>query len=291
MNSKIRNSFSFYWKILKNSISRFISEDTFTQSAALAYYVVLSLPPMLLMIFWSVGLWYKESLIREAVFDEFGDLIGQDGANQLMNTIEGLSSNKPTWFAAIIGAVTLLFMVSTVFVTIKYELNRIFEVKVKRSFSRGIWMMLFDRFLSIAMLSIFAFILTLSMIISTLITSFGEMIKKWIGDYTTWLLLFNSILLNLIFLTLLFALSYRYMPDSRLKWRDTWFGAFFTAILFVIGKTFIAIFIGNSQVANFYEAAGSILVLMLWVYYTSAIYYFGATVTHFRAKLLEENKS
>jgi len=290
MKSKIKSGISFYWKVLKNAVSRFISEDTFTQSAALAYYMVFSLPPMLLIIFWSVGLWYKEAIVREAVFDEFGVLIGQDGAKQLMTTIEGLSSSKPTWAAAIIGMVTLLFMISTVFVTIKQELNRIFEVEVNKSLKRGIWMMLLDRFLSIAMLSVFGLILTLSMVVSAIITSFSEMIKNWIDDYTEWLMLLNSVVVNLIVLTLLFALIYRYMPDSRLKWSDTWFGAFFTAILFVAGKALIAFFIANSQAANFYEAAGSILVLMLWVFYTSAIFYFGANVTHSRAKVLEENK-
>jgi len=290
MKSKIRYRISFYWKILKNALLRFIKEDTFTQSAALAYYMVFSLPPMLLIIFWTVGLWYKEAIVREAVFDEFGVLIGQDGAKQLMTTIEGLSSSKPTWAAAIIGMVTLLFMISTVFVTIKQELNRIFEVEVNKSLKQGIWMMLLDRFLSIAMLSVFGLILTLSMVVSAIITSFSEMIKDWIGDYTEWLMFINSVAVNLIVLTLLFALTYRYMPDSRLKWSDTWFGAFFTAILFVAGKALIAFFIANSQVANFYEAAGSILVLMLWVFYTSAIFYFGANVTHSRAKVLEENK-
>ena len=290
MKSKIRYRISFYWKILKNALLRFIKEDTFTQSAALAYYMVFSLPPMLLIIFWTVGLWYKEAIVREAVFDEFGVLIGQDGAKQLMTTIEGLSSSKPTWGAAIIGMVTLLFMISTVFVTIKQELNRIFEVEVNKSLKQGIWMMLLDRFLSIAMLSVFGLILTLSMVVSAIITSFSEMIKDWIGDYTEWLMFINSVAVNLIVLTLLFALTYRYMPDSRLKWSDTWFGAFFTAILFVAGKALIAFFIANSQAANFYEAAGSILVLMLWVFYTSAIFYFGANVTYSRAKILEENK-
>ena len=290
MNTKKHTSFIFYLKVLKNAFSKFFSEDILTQSAALAYYMVFALPPMLVIIFWLAGLWYEEILIREAVFEEFGELLGQDGAKQLMVSLEKITSTKPTLWAAIIGVGSLLFMASTVFVTMKHVLNMIFKVKIKRSISLGIWRMLLDRFLSIAMLSVIALILTMSMIISALITAFSELMEKWMGDYTSWLLLISFILLNLAVLTLLFAITYRYMSDSRLKWSDTWFGALFTAVLFATGKSLIAFFIGNSQVSNFYDAAGSILVLMLWVYYTSAIFYPGAIITKSRADLLGQNK-
>lgn len=285
MNPKIKSRLAFYWKILKASVSKFIEEDVLTQSAALSYYMVFSLPPMLVIIFWSAGLLYQEAPVREAVFDELGKLIGHDGAIQIMATLEKLTFTQPTLWAAIIGIVTLIFMASTVFVTIKNALNKIFEVHIERSVKQGILWMLLDRLLSIAMLAIIALILIVSMVVSSMITAFGEVILEYMGDISAWLLIFDSALLNLVVLTLLFAITYRYIPDSRLKWGDTWFGAFFTAVLFVAGKSMIAFFIGNSQVANFYDAAGSLLVLMLWVYYTSAIFYFGAIVTHSRAEI------
>ncbi len=285
MNLNINNNISFYWKVLRSSVERFFGEDTLTQSAALAYYMVFSLPPMLLVIFWIAGLWYEEILVREAVFYEFGELIGKQGADQLMSTLEKLSATKPTVWAAIMSVGILLFTASTVFVTMKQALNRIFEVKLTRSVKQGIVRMLLDRFLSIAMLCIVAIILTISRVVSALITAFNETIEKWLGDSKIWLLLFDHIVLNLIVLTLLFAITYRYMPDTRLKWKDTWFGAFFTAVLFIAGESLLEIFIGKSQVANYYDAAGGILVLMLWVYYSSAIFLFGAIIAHFRVKL------
>jgi membrane protein len=285
MKPKIKNSLSFYWKILKSSVERFFGYDILTQSAALSYYMVFSLPPMLLVIFWTAGLWYEEILVREAVFDEFGDLIGKQGAMQLMSTLEKLSATKPTFWAAVLGVGTLLFTASTVFVSMKQALNKIFEVQLTRTVKQGIGWLLLDRFLSIAMLCIIAIILTISMVVSALITAFGETIEKWLGDSTIWLLLFDHIILNVVALTLLFAITYRYMPDSRLKWKDTWFGAFFTALLFLAGESLIELFIGKSQLASYYDAAGGLLVLMLWVYYTSAIFLFGALVTHFRSKM------
>jgi membrane protein len=270
--------------MLKSAITRFIDEDILTQSAALSYYMVFSLPPMLVIIFWSAGFLYEEAAVREAVFSELGKLIGQDGAVQIMKTLQKLTSSKPTWWGAVIGTGTLVFMASTVFVTIKNALNKIFEVQIERSVQKGILMMMLDRLLSIAMLAIISLILIISMVVSTVISAFGEMIVDWIGDSMSWLLLLDSAFLNLIILTLLFAITYRYVPDKRLKWRDTWFGALFTAFVFIAGKSLIAFFIGNSQVANLYDAAGSLLVLMLWVYYSSAMFYFGALVTHGRVK-------
>ena len=290
INTGIHTHFSFYKKLLKNSFSKFFKEDIFTQSAALAYYMIFALPPMLIIILWLVGLWYEEELVRGAVFDEFGVLMGADGASQIMNTLEKISSRKPTLLATIIGVVSLLFMVSTVFVTIKQELNRIFEVNVKKTIGKAIWMTILNRFLSIAMLSIIALILTISMVINALITTFSENMEKWIGEYTNWLSIIGFVLLNLLILTLLFAITFRYVPENKLKWGDTWFGAFFTAVLFVAGKSFIGFFIGKSQVSSFYDAAGSFLVLMLWVYYTSMIFYFGAIMTYCRAKLLLQSK-
>ena len=289
MNSKIRNRFSFYGEIFKNSVIKFDSDDAFTQSAALAYYMVFSLPPMLLIIFWSAGLLYDEVIVREAIFDEFGKLIGENGSNQLMSTIEGLTANKPTWWETVLGAGALLFMISTVYVTIQNALNNIFDIKITRTLSQSFWIMLRDRFLSIAMLGVVAFILTLSMVISALFSAFVGTIEEWIGDYSIWLMLFDYIVFNFIVLTILFALMFRYMPSKRLKWRETWYGAIFTAILFIAGKSLIGIFIGNSQAANFYDAAGSIMVLMLWVYYSSVIFLFGAIFTHSRTKLLNKN--
>ena len=285
MNTTTNNSFSFYWKVFKNSVERFISKDTLTQSAAIAYYMVFSLAPMLLVIFWVAGLWYEEFVLREAVFVEIGELIGNQGANQLMSTLKNLSSTKPTVWTAIIGVVFLLFTASTVFVTMKQALNEIFEVKLTRSVKQGFVWMLLDRFLSIAMLCIIAIILSVSMVLNTLITVFSDKIENWIGNSNGWLLIFDHIVLSLIALTLLFAITYRYMPDQRLKWKDTWYGAFLTAVLFITGESLIEIFIGKSQVANLYDAAGGLLVFMLWIYYTSAIFLFGATITHIRAKL------
>lgn len=282
----MNRTFSLYWKVLKESAKRFLDEDTITTSAGIAFYMVFSLPPLLLVVFWITGIWYEEMLIREAVFDEFGNLIGEQGADQLMSTLDKLSRNKPTLWGTIVGVGALLLTASTVFVTVKKSLNKIFEVTDKKTVKQGIVWMLLDRFLSIAMLCILAIILTLSMLLNTMITAFNVKLERWVGETNIWLLLFDKFLISLLALVLLFAVTFRYVPDTRLKWKDTWFGAILTALLFITGESLIEISIGNSQFANYYDAAGGLLILMLWVYYTSAIFLFGATITHFRAKII-----
>ena len=281
-----RWSFSFNAKIIKNAFSNFFSEETLTQSAALAYYMVFALPSILVIIFWLAGLWYQKNQITAVVLNEFSELMGQEGARQLISTLESLTSGKPTMWAAIIGVGTMLFMASTVFITIKRTLNRIFKVSQNKASRKGIWKILFDRIISISMIGIVAFIITLSITAGALITSFGPILERWMGAYSNWLLVTELVVLNISIHTILFAIAYRHLPDGRLDWRHIWFGALFSALLFVIGKSLIALFIANTQLSNFYDAAGSILMLMLWVFFSSAIFYFGAFVAQSRAELL-----
>ena len=276
----------FYWKVLRASIARFAKEDAPTHSAAMSYAMVFSLPPMLLIILWVTGIFFEEVLVQEAVFSEIGALVGEEGARQLLVTLEGFDIQKPTWWATAVAAVTLLFTASTVLVSGQNALNRIFGVKAADSGGLGLSKMLFDRLVSFAMLVTVAFILSVSLIAKALIRLFGTFLSKWSGELSSWLTVFDSALLNYGAMTLLFVLLFRYLPDVQMKWRDTFFGGLLTAGLFALGKSLIGSLIGNSEVANLYDAAGSILVLMLWVYYASAIFLFGATFTWTRADLL-----
>jgi membrane protein len=252
----------------------------------MSYAMVFSLPPMLLIIFWITGVFYKDVLVREAVFSEMGALVGEEGARQLLDALEGLDVHKPTWWATAIAAVTLLFTASTVLVSGQKALNRLFGVKPADSGGSGLWKMFFDRFVSFAMLVTFAFILTVSLVVNGLIRLLGTFLSEWSGGLFSWLTVIDSALMNYGALTLVFVLLLRYLPDVRMKWRDSLFGGLLTAALFALGESLIGFLIGNSRAADLYDAAGSILVLMLWVYYASAIFLFGATLTWTRADLL-----
>jgi membrane protein len=284
--SRLPAQFRIYLDVLKAAIGRFVDADMPTQSAALAYYMVFSLPPMLLIVLWTGELLYKEVEIRDAVFAEIAVLVGEEGARQLMGTIEGLNIEHPTLLATLVGIAVLLFTASTALVTIQNALKRLFEVPPADTVGKGIWQFFHHRLVSFAMLIVISFILSVSLVIDAAITAFDLYLAAWLGQFSHTLVVIDSILVELLAMTLLFALMFRYLTDVRLKWRDIWIGALLTAALFSFGQYLIGYLIGRNEIANLYDAAGSILVLMLWVFYASAILFFGASFTFSLARVL-----
>ena len=282
----INNKLNFYAPVLKESVVRFFSDDMPMHAAALSYYMVFSLPSMLLIVLWTSAHFYEEGAVREAIFGKIGSLVGHDGARQIMATLGKLSVEQPTLWETTLGIGILLFFATSVFDAMRTAFNKIAVAEIEESVGRSIWKLLRIRFIAFAMLISLSFILLVSMIIHTLITKIGDLLLSWIGETAATIVALDFILLELATTTLLFALYFRYLPDIRLKWHDIWLGSMLTAGFLVIGKSLIGFFVSTSTVADLYDAAGSILVLMLWVYYSAAILLFGATFTFTRAKVL-----
>lgn len=277
----------FYWNVLKGTFGKFSENDVLTQSAALSYYTIFSLPPMLLVILKTTTQFYSEAEIKETIFGEIGGLVGRDGAQALMGSLDKLNVFQPTWWATMIGIGVLIFTATTVFVTMQNALNLIFEVKPSdHAKGWGILKMLRDRVISFTLIVSMAFILLVSLVVDALIAALSQYLDERWGYLSTTMVMVTSILLPLAITTLLFAMLFKFLPDAKLAWKDTWFGALVTAGLFSLGKYLIGFYIGSSSAASVYEAAGSVLVVMLWIYYASAIFLFGATFTFVRAKLL-----
>jgi membrane protein len=284
------NTLKFYPEVLKESIVRFFDDDMPMHAAALSYYMVFSLPSMLLIVLWTSARFYDEVAVREAIFAKIGGLVGHQGAGQIMATLEKLSVEQPTFWSTALGLGILLFFATSVFDAMRTALNKIANVQTSDSVMRSTWKLLRIRFIAFALLVSISFILLVSMVIHALITKISDHLVSWFGEVAEFIVAFDFILLELGTISLLFALYFRYLPDNRLRWRDIWLGAALTAGLLIMGKSLIAFFISNSTVAGLYDAAGSILVLMLWVYYSSAILLLGATFTFTRAELLNNGR-
>ncbi|MEK7258060.1 MAG: YihY/virulence factor BrkB family protein [Bacteroidota bacterium] len=277
----------FYWSVLKDTVSKFLEERVFALSAALSYYTIFSLPPMLLVILVTATQFYNEEQVKQAIFTQIGDLVGMGGAAQLSVTLDKLNVFEPTWWAKAVGIGALVFTATTVFVTMQDSLNAIYDVQpAKRKTGMAILKMLRDRLISFGLLVSLAFILLVSLAVNALIAAFGSFLEKWIGEASVVLVNVISLVLPLAIITVLFAMMFKFLPDIKLKWKDTWFGAFVTALLFSLGKYLISFYIGRSSAAGLYDAAGSVMVIMLWVYYASVIFFFGATFTYIRASKL-----
>lgn len=276
---------SLLFTLLKEAVSKFLEDDLMTHAAALAYYTIFSLPPMLLVILFTATQFYDELTVKTAIFGEISELIGPKSAEQLAVTIDKLGVYDTSSWSAIVGIGTLLFTATTVFVTIQNALNIIFKVRAKPK-GIGILKLLKDRLLSFTFLIGIAFVLLVSLTINALVDTFGKHLENIIGDVSTSLAALVSLILPLIIITLLFAMIFKYLPDAKLKWKDTWVGAIFTAILFTGGKYLIGFYIGNSQTVNLYDAAGSVMVIMVWVFFAASIFLFGATFTYVHAKYM-----
>ena len=268
-----------YWKVLVESFSKFSEDDIFTHAAALSYYTVFSLPPMLLIILFTTTRFYDETSVKELLFSQIGDLVGKDGARQLLATIEKLNIFEPTIWATILGIAVLIFTATTVFITMQNALNIIFRVKPKPE-GWGIFKMIKDRILSFTILIGVAFILLVSLVVNALLEALNNQLYTMVGTLSFVLNFFTSIVLPFFIITLLFAMIFKFLPDAKLDWSNTWFGATLTSALFVIGKYLISFYIGNSNVAGLYDAAGSIMVIMVWVFYASIIVLYGAVFTY-----------
>lgn len=273
-----------HWNILKESLAKFSEDDIFTHAAALSYYTIFSLPPMMLIILFTTTRFYDEATVEDALRKQIGGLVGPDGAHQLFLTIEKMNVFEPTLWATILGIGILIFTSTTVLVTMQNALNKIFEVKAKPE-GWAIIKMISDRILSFALIVGIAFVMLVSLSVNAFIDTFGNYLQQLYGGFSIIISVMTTLVLPFIVITLLFALMFKFLPDARLKWNDTWFGAILTSVLFMVGKYLISFYIGTSNVAGLYDAAGSIMVIMVWVFYASIIVMFGAVYTCVHTKM------
>ena len=268
-----------YWKLVKESIISFADKDILTHAAAISYYTVFSLPSMLLIVLWTAAQFYREDAVHEAIFEKVTELLGKQASDQIMSTIQQMSIEEPTWLSTTIAIGILLFFATTVFDAMRTALNTIDKVEAPSSLRKNIWMLLRLRIIGFALLISISFFLLVSLTLDVMLSTLSIYLFDWLGEWSKYFLLLDKFLLDFFATTLIFALYFRYLPDIRLKWSVVFFGAGWTSVLFVAGKGLIALLISNNQIVDLYDAAGSLLILMLWVYYASIIFLFGATFT------------
>jgi membrane protein len=245
--------------------------------AALAFYTVFSVAPILVIAIGVLGVVIGADTVRADLLPQMQSLFGDAGASAVQTLLLSATHMGKSWIATIIGVVTLLIGASSVFVELQHSLDRIWGIP-KRNQTRGLWRILRSRVLSLGLVLGVGFLLMVSLLVSTLLTALGTWLAVYLGEWRT-LLLVIDVALSLVVSTVLFALIYKYVPLERLAWGDVWVGGLVTAILFNIGKFAIGYYLGKSAFASVYGAAGSLLVLLLWTYYSAQIFLFGAEFT------------
>ena len=263
--------------LLKQAAWDWLDDQAPTLGAAVAYYTVFSLAPLLIIAMSIAGMVFGREAAQGQIFDQLRNLIGEASAGAMEEVVQSASSKPATGVVAtIIGFVALIVGASGVFGQVQTSLNAIWRVEPKPG--RGLWGLLQDRVLSFGFILIVGFLLLISLILTAVIAFIGE----WFGGFVPGIEMFIQILnaiLSLAVITMLFAMIFKFLPDVKIAWRDVWIGALITAVLFTIGKEVLGLYLGKSGVASSYGAAGSLIVLLLWVYYSAQIVFFGAEFT------------
>lgn len=265
--------------MFKEAASDWVEDKATQQGAALAFYSVLSIAPLLIISV--AAMVFDEQAARGHLVSEMGGLVGSEGAEAAETMLDSADQPEQSTFAAVVGIVMLLFGASGVFGQLQDSLNTIWEVRPKPG--GGVWQLIRSRFLSMGMVLGTGFLLLVSLVLSSAISGLGTYLQdRWPGMETLWHVL--NFLVTMGVVTLLFALIFKYLPDAKIAWSDVWVGAILTAVLFAVGKLLIGLYLGKASVGSAYGAAGSLVVLLLWIYYSSLILFFGAELTQVYAR-------
>jgi len=264
-------------KLLKKAGNAWIDDHAQSMGAALSYYTVFSIAPLLLIAISVAGLVFGQDAARGAVVDQLQGLIGQSGAQAVQDLLKNVSRPSEGIVATITGLVVLLIGATSVFGELQDDLNRIWQVPTRRKVSTW-WAFVRARLLSIGMIFALGFLLLVSLAASA---AFDAVAAWSTASITGWEPLAHGVnfVVSFVLTTTLFALIYRFMPQATIEWKDVGVGAVVTAFLFSVGKMLIGLYIGKSALASGFGAAGSFAVLLAWVYYSAQIFLFGAEFT------------
>ena len=269
------------WSFLKEVFQSWSNSKTPRLGAALAYYTVFAVAPLFIIAIAVAGFWFGEETARKQLFDQVNALVGKEGGQAIQSLV--VAANKPktgTW-ATVGAAFTLLAAATAVFVELQDALNTIWGVQRKEG--GGIKLFIKDRILSFAMILGVGFLLLVSLILNAVLSAFDSFASgSATGSHIFWSIVNFATSLGVV--TLLFAMIFKILPDVKITWRNVWMGALVTALLFNLGKFLIGVYLGRSSMVSVYGAAGSLIVILLWVYYSAQILFFGAEFTRIYAE-------
>ena len=277
-----RHSPAEWWQLVKGAVAAWSDDYAPSMGAALSYYSVFSMAPLLLIVISIAGLIFGEDAARGEVFAQLRGLLGNNSAQAVEDMLISLSKPSNGIASAAIGAVVLLIGATSVFGELQDALDRIWRAPA-RDRSSGLWGLVRARLLSFGMIMGIAFLLMVSLVMSAAISALG---KWWGGFFDHWEVLLQTVdaLVAFGLTTVVFAMIYKLMPRVKVKWRDVWLGAATTASLFTIGRFLIGLYVGKTGIASGFGAAGSVAVIFVWVYYSAQIFLLGAEFTWVYAK-------
>jgi len=271
-----------WWAILKQTFIDFSDYGVPQMSAALSYYTLFSLAPILLIVITVGDVFYGRAAIEGTLFGQIQNFVGPAAAKQIQEIIRNAANSHLTTFASIVSMVALIFSATGVFTEIQGSINTIWQLKAK---PRKSWLkFLLNRVLSLSMVLGLGFVLLVSLAVNTLLEILLKRLLSVLPDGSVWVTYGANMAITFVVISFLFGVIFKFLPDAKIQWKDVRMGSFTTAILFMLGKFAIGYYLGKSNPGGAYGTAGSVVIILLWVYFSAMILYFGACFTKVNAQ-------
>ncbi|MBI2283362.1 MAG: YihY/virulence factor BrkB family protein [Bacteroidetes bacterium] len=271
-----RHMVSIY-SVCKESIQDFSHHKALQMSAALAYYTVFAIAPVLILVISLCDIFYGRAAIEGKLFENIQGLVGADAARQIEQIIRNITVSRDVSWASIVGVCALILAATGVFTEIQDSINFIWRLKAKPK--KGWLKLILNRVLSFSMIVVLGFVLLVSLVVNSVIDLLGEQLLRAFPDTALFLVHTANLVVTFLTVSILFATIFKVLPDARIKWQDVVVGSFATAFLFMIGRYAIGFYLAKTHISSTYGAAGAVVIILLWVYYSAIILYLGASFT------------
>ena len=268
------------WKVIKELFAEFFESNIMKLSGSLAFFTVFSLPGLLIIIIWFSNLFYGREVVEKSVYSQIEGFVGHDAAFNIQQTIHNATQAAGSNFATIVGIASLIIGATSVFGEIQDSINLIWKLKARPRKGWAWLKLIINRLLSFSMIITLGFILLVSLLLNGAMDLLLDRLMVRFPQMTVILVYIINLILTFLISTFIFGAIFKVLPDARVDWKHVRMGAVVTAFLFLVGKFLISYYLGHSRMTSAYGAAGSIIVILLWVYYSSIILYFGAVFTH-----------
>jgi membrane protein len=265
--------------LLKIAFTGWWSKDPFRESAVIAYYSIFSLPGLLVVTVTIAGYFFGHDIVNKHIADQITATLGAETAKQIQTMIVQAGRIQNSVWLTAIGLAIIIIGATGVFAQFQQSLNAIWKVKPDKS-NTGTWSVIRVRLFSFGLIVALAFLLIVSLVVSAVLSAFGIWISHYVSDLFLWVLLMFNFVFSFIILAVLFALMFRFFPDVKIKWKDVWVGSLVTTFLFELGKVGLGLYFSKADPGVGYGAAGSIILILIWVSYSSMLVLFGAEFTH-----------
>lgn len=271
-----------YGILLKDTFLLWKDREPFNSSAVIAYYTIFSLPGLLIIILNAAGYFFGKEEIKTQITTEIQGIMGGDTAQDIESIMTKASEAKETVISTLLSIGVLLFGATGVFYELQQMMNKIWNVQPKIKVRQKLWVLVRDRIFSFGLILVVGFLLLVSLVLSAGLSAFSKWVAVHLSEVFNTFFNFLDVLISIGIITLLFAAIFKFLPDVKIKWRDVWSGALLTSFLFVIAKFALGYYFGKSNLVSTYGAAGTVILIMLWVSYSGMILLFGAEFTQVR---------